>query len=278
MSQLIELLKIESYDMVNEFKKASIKGKGTPQEVADFREIYFHNFLSKYFPFPYRVTKGGIIDSFGNKSASIDCILCNPEHPYTVDNSGKFSVLLADGVDCAIEIKPDLSIKEELKRGLKQITTVKKLRRAKSPIIVKNKASQEEIEFSKTIPAFIFSLTAKSNIDDTVSEIIDYYKDNKVPLEEQVDYVIINGRGIVINYKYPELNRRYVPHGVKKYGYYYEAWEELTLAVFLLYINLTYGGIPTITTSILERYLYNLKPLNIARYNFEGFWDNKNFV
>jgi hypothetical protein len=192
MNELIELLRIESQDMVNEFKKASIKGKGTPQEIADFRELYFHSFMAKYFPFPYRITKGGIIDTYGNKSASIDCILCNPAHPYTVDNSGKFSVILADGVDSAIEIKPNISIKDELERGLKQIITVKKLRRSKTPILLNKNLSNAQIEFSKTIPSFIFALEAKSNIDDTVSEIIDFYKDNNISIDKQVDYVIIN--------------------------------------------------------------------------------------
>ncbi|WP_141503833.1 DUF6602 domain-containing protein [Paenibacillus luteus] len=273
MSDLIELLRIEGVDLSNEFKKASIKGRGTPQEIADFRELYFHSFLSKYFPFPYRIAKGGILDTYGNKSASIDCILCNPAHPYTVDNSGKFTVLLADGVDCAIEIKPDISNKEELIRGLKQIISLKRLLRSKSSIVVTSKATQDEIEYSKRIPSFIFSLKAKANIDDTVSEIIDYYRAEKVPLEEQIDYVVINGSGIIINHKISQTNMRYVPDGVKKYGYFYEQWDDLTLAAFLLYINLSYGAIPMITDSILERYLYNIPRVKASRYDFEGFWE-----
>ena len=57
-------------------------------------------FLEKYFPFPFRIVKGNIIDSHGNRSNSIDCIVLGPSHPYTVDPvNGKASVILADGVD-----------------------------------------------------------------------------------------------------------------------------------------------------------------------------------
>lgn len=47
MDDLIKLLKMESEDLTNSFKKASIQGEGTPQEIADFREGYFHDFIRR---------------------------------------------------------------------------------------------------------------------------------------------------------------------------------------------------------------------------------------
>ena len=63
MSKLLEILKIESQEIATSFAKASIEGEGTPQEVSDRREDIIHNFLEKFFPFPFRIVKGNIIDS-----------------------------------------------------------------------------------------------------------------------------------------------------------------------------------------------------------------------
>jgi len=134
-SKLLQLLEYEGPELATAFEKASIQGRGTPQEVAEHREGAFRNFISRYFPFPHRVSKGNVIDSLPNESASIDCIIINPSHPYTVDTYEKFTVILADGVDVAIEVKPDISVVEELHRGLKQVESVKRLWRKKTPLL-----------------------------------------------------------------------------------------------------------------------------------------------
>ena len=103
MNKLLELLKIESTEITASFQKASLEGEGTPQEVADRREETVKSFFEKYFPFPYRIVKGNIIDTYGARSNSIDCIVLNPSHPYTIDPSNnKASIIFADGVDYAI--------------------------------------------------------------------------------------------------------------------------------------------------------------------------------
>ena len=109
-SDFIRLLELEYKELKLGLSKASIEGKGTPQEIADRREELFHSFFIKYFPFPFRITKGNIIDSYNNRSASIDCVILDPSHPYTIDaKNNKASVILADGVDYAIEIKGTLA-------------------------------------------------------------------------------------------------------------------------------------------------------------------------
>jgi hypothetical protein len=171
-NKILELFKIDGFEMMTAFQKASIQGKGTPQEVADFRENYFNKFISNYFPFPHRITKGIINDSFGNQSDSIDTILIGPNHPYTIDNAGKFSLVLAEGVDAAIEVKPDISAKTELIRGLKQIESVKKLRRAKSPTLLVSNHPKHIREYAKTIPSFIFSIKANSDPINTAKNVL----------------------------------------------------------------------------------------------------------
>ena len=86
MNNLIKLLNSESDEINHLFEKAQIEGEGTPQEVSDRRENALTNFLKKFFPFPYRIAKGNIRDSFGKHSMSIDCIVLNPNHPYTTSD------------------------------------------------------------------------------------------------------------------------------------------------------------------------------------------------
>jgi hypothetical protein len=169
MDKLVDILKDEAVTLSREFKKASSLGEGTSQEIADFREHAVQAFLSRFFPNPYRVVKGKVHDSFGNgPSASIDCVLINPVHPHLIDSHKKFQVILADGVDWVLEVKPDLANAHEMQRALKQCISIKKLRRVKGPILIPQKNPQHVIEASKQIPFFLFTQKFKSNLKNTV--------------------------------------------------------------------------------------------------------------
>lgn len=191
MSDLMKLLQIESEELSSKFAKASIEGRGTPQEVADRREAAVHSLLAKYFPFPFRIAKGNIIDSFGGRSASIDCVILNPEHPHTVSDGNHFSVLLADGTDYAVEIKPDLTSKEEIDRALKQIASVKRLRRT---------SAGKPKEFSdQTINGIIFSNNTYSDVNILLSTILQYYIENRIKRIHQFDMLVVNKRFLIMN-------------------------------------------------------------------------------
>lgn len=267
MNDILQLLKYESEEMNQNFQKASIKGKGTPQEVSDLREGYFQEFIARYFPYPYRVTKGGITDADNNKSNSIDCILLNPCHPYTIDTGNKLSIILADGVECAIEIKPNITKNKELERALEQIKSVKKLKRTRSPIIGADLERKEYVEYSKQVPTIIFSIEAPKDIEKIIYNVIQYYKKNETPIEEQFDYIVINGRGIIANRKIEEI----VPDKDKKCGYYYEEWDELTLAAMLMYINMAFPPMPQLLNgNAMGNYLVkNIKPKKWGYISYE---------
>ncbi|MCV4290856.1 hypothetical protein OH708_23365 [Pseudomonas capsici] len=190
MSDLMKLLQLESEELSNKFAKASIEGRGTPQEVADRREAAVHALIAKYFPFPFRIAKGNIIDSFGGRSASIDCVVLNPEHPHTVSDGNHFSVLLADGTDYAIEIKPDLTSRDEIERALKQITSVKQLKR------LNNRSPNDP---STRINCIIFSNTTYANLDLLLDSIIKYYRANRTKRTHQFDMLVVNNRCVIVN-------------------------------------------------------------------------------
>ncbi|VVQ16913.1 hypothetical protein PS914_05929 [Pseudomonas fluorescens] len=191
MSDLLKLIQIEADEVNLKFAKASLEGRGTPQEVADRRESVIQLLIAKYFPFPFRIAKGNIVDSFGNRSASIDCIVLNPEHPHTVSESKLYSVILADGTDFAIEVKPDLTSQTEIERALKQIQSVKNLTRSRNRLPITGNPGK--------IHGIIFSNTTYTDIDLLLSYILEFYKIGNVKRAQQFDMLIVNNRLLLLN-------------------------------------------------------------------------------
>jgi hypothetical protein len=267
VDKLVDILKKEAVTLSQEFEKASALGAGTPQEVADFRENAFRTFLRRFYPNPYRVVKGKIHDSYSEGgSASIDCILINPVHPNLIDTQEKFQLILADGVDAAIEIKPDLANHNELIRGLKQGISVKLLRRIKGPILVERGKPYHVVEASRQIPFFLFTQKAKATLKDTVSEIQDWYIKESVPTENQVDAIAVQGIGILNNIKHQDFYNYgwQIPEN-DRVGWFLEKWGEATLAGFLLRIEMSFQSMATVQESILRRYLKGLKIEDLER-------------
>lgn len=262
-NKLIDILKIEALEIKTSFEKASIEGKGTPQEVADRRErILVKSFLEKYFPFPYRITKGNIIDKYGARSNSIDCIVLNPSHPYTIDpRNDSASIIFADAVDYAIEVKPDLANKIEIERALNQIRSVKKLKRKRHGLIFESKYSKEIIENAKHIPTFIFADKTYVEIRNLIAHIVNYYVDNNVPKNEQFDFIVINNRVILFNAR----KDSYISFGDYE-GILYSETKENTLAVFLLYMNKMPRSQAEMGENIIEIYLNDTFNDNLMRF------------
>ena len=260
--KIIDLLSIEADEIASSYRKASIEGLGTPQEIADRREECFRRFLTKYFPFPYRIVKGNIIDSHGNNSQSIDCVVINPSHPYTIDaKNERASIIFADGVDYAIEIKPDLSNKNEIERALKQIQSVKKLRRVKHGLIFENRYSFEQIECARTVPALIVADKTYANVKTLIENIYKYYKENNVPPIEQFDLILINNSYLIYNFR----KNMYVTNDYSEGIAYWEG-KEKCLAAFLYEINNFPHCEPLMSESIIKLYLKSIRPTTVKRF------------
>ena len=236
MDDLYQLLREDAGQLESAFRKASIEGKGTSQEVADFRENSVQEFVARFFPFPHRVTKGKVRDTYDAVSDSIDCIVCNPNHPYTVDTRGKFTLLFAEGVDAAIEVKPDIGSSAELLRGLNQGLSVKRLRRRNAPTLMRG---GWEFDRAHRVPYVIFAMRCKVNPLDTLNEIAAFYRSNATPQLEQADFVIVNGVGIFVNFTHDSMycwgNRESV---AVRTGWFFEAWGQDALAGFIWRLQL----------------------------------------
>jgi hypothetical protein len=166
---------------------------------------------------------------------------------------------MADGVDAAIEIKPDISIKAELYKSLTQATTVKKLRRVKGAILLTWDKTPEQLEHSKQIPSFVFSLKAKANIKDTIDEIRTFYKDNAIVKKDQVDYIVILERGLIVNHKYiADTPLRDTASGEKLTGFAFLEYGVDTLAAFLIALNRVPHASASMHGAIIEHYLKDI--------------------
>lgn len=265
MNQLLELLKIEGRQIVDEFKLASEQGEGTPQEIADFRENAVQSFIARYYPQSHIVSKGKITDLDGLQSNSIDCLILSPAHPHLIDSKGKFRIIFADGCDAAIEVKPNLARTDELHRSLLQCISVKKTRRSNTPFLVKSRQPAHILENSLYVPFFVFSVKAFP-IDRLFSEIAKYYRQEQIPVEHQVDGICIVGVGILKNIKHPELNAYGADFPVgSNSGWYFEKWGDATLLGFLLNLEYSYSSFPTMASSIMSRVLSRLGKTDIER-------------
>lgn len=250
MSDLFDFLHMEALEIKHFFEKASVEGRGTPQEVSDRREIAVRRFLERFFPFPYKVAKGNVIDSYGKRSASIDCLLLSPSHPYTISDS-QFSMIFADGVDAAIEVKPALNTVEEIERGLNQIRTIKRLTRVKSGVLKRN-VNQQEYETSKKIPSFIFANETYKDIRLLCEKIVDYYVREAVPVVEQFDFIVVVNPGFFL------MNSRknsYFTANRDVEGICYLETGDKTLASFLYWLNRLPQSELRLSSAVLSHYL-----------------------
>jgi len=162
----------------------------------------------------------------------------------------------------AIELKPDVSSKKELVRGLEQAASVKRLARKDSPLLGRH--SSELKELARKIPTFIFSLKAKKDPKNTADEILEYYEKNSTPVEERLDFLVINETGIISIYKHPDTSILQTDD----IGLFYEEWRELTLVAFVMKLHSVFHSTPTLSHPILRHYLGKEKPYEMFKADY----------
>ena len=269
MEDLTQIIRHDAQEVEYQFESASIQGRGTPQEIAEFREHALQGFLRNYFPFPYRIAKGGILDHTNERSDSIDCILINPVHPYTINRFEKFKVILADGVDAAIEVKPDISLSSELHRGLMQGLSVKALRRERTPLLLPQRRPQELIEYSLRLPYFIFAMRAKQNILNTASEVLSFYEREGVPPLDQADAIVVYGRGIMANFPIDGIFP-WSRTDMGTTGWFFEDWQADALVGLLFKLNHVVAAKASVGPPILRSYFRSLRLPRLTRVGNPG--------
>ncbi len=212
--RLLRHLRRLSRDILEDYKD-TIRS-GSPDEVAAFREDFFREIIGRFFPRTYRMAKGPIFDAHGCSSRSIDCVVCAPNHPLLLDSVGRVTTLLADGVHGAIEVKPDLTdlpdafganrksnSEPEIIRALRQVRSVKQLLRREPGLAIR--MSETEKRHRQRVPVYVVSF---KHVDllKLAKYVAHYYREKKVPLEEQLDHLAALNVGTLIVSKVPESN------------------------------------------------------------------------
>jgi hypothetical protein len=270
MAQIVDILRSESRTLVEEFTLAAAQGKGTAQEIADFREHAVQSFVRRFYPSSYVVSKGKVTDLDGNQSNSIDCLVLNPEHPHLIDSGGKFRLIFADGCDAAVEVKPGLNRLDELHRGLAQGVSVKKIKRSKSPLLMASQKPDHIIQHSLYVPFFLFAVEAFDS-QTLYEHVVKYYKDNAIPPELQLDGICVLNEGMLRHFTHSAFNPYGTSHAAGgKAGWCHEKWEDLSLLGFLLALDMAYGSVPRMTASVIGRVLRRASGTIMLRYVGDG--------
>jgi len=231
-----ELIKNESKRIWSEFIEISSEYK-TPEEVAHHREEIVRRFLERYLPSWFRFGKGEIIDSKGSRSGQVDIAVLGPYHPYTYDREKARGFFLAEGVLCYIDVKSDISDKEELERGLRQIQRVKKLER-KPTLGEQRYGSDYDWERLRRIPCVLFAFrsplgpTLKKNIEEALHRL-------RIPPEEAFDAIVVSDKGIIYNIKDSRDHLMIYSGEERRLGVVGCVYNEDTLMNFLLYLSYT---------------------------------------
>lgn len=228
---------------------ASNLWSGSPEAVATGRENALRDAIERFLPRSFATAKGKIHDLDGGQSASIDIVVLAANHPRFRDAEGQIDIILADGVHCAIEVKPDITDlpldfgasrqqPPELVRGLQQIASVKRLARRSDDMVL------------PPIPAYIVTGPVQ-DLRRLTDYVACYYRERSVPMSEQVDAIFALGFGAVLIIKDdgalpPRLR---VPATISaRYG-------EDTFAGLLLRIAKEQGPEPNLTSPLLRHYI-----------------------
>lgn len=172
--------------------------KGDRTNTSDSKEITVNEFIQSYLPADFQVKVRSKIYSRTQETNNIDCVVLAPNHPKLI--TPKREVILAEGVFCAIEVKPDISTlteKSEFLRGLIQMKSIKKIDRKVERIDMSALTGEPKPpKYYDKIPCGIFA-SKSSSIERTVSFVKKMIKEDKIGNEELPDLIVCLDKGVI---------------------------------------------------------------------------------
>ena len=158
--------------------------------------------------------------------------------------------LAAEGVDYAIELKPDLGNHAEIERALGQIRTVKKLRRVIDGLLTGRKNLSAPLrDLALRIPCILFAERTYRDTKHLIDKIVSYYKTNSVPIGQQVDMICIADGRLVINSS--ENTHFYLSTD----GFIFRNFGEDVLYYFLYFLLTMPQSTPRMKCDVLSHYI-----------------------
>ena len=236
----------------------------------DAKEYTVQDFISSYLTNDYRIQKGCIYNKTSH-SNNIDCVILAPNHP--ILTTPKRSVILAEGVYAAVEIKPDIYDKKEFSRGLEQVKSIKALeRKTYLPDLTKLLKTQPTPDFAKKIPCILFS--AKSlKPQDTVDFIKEKIKNGELTIYDLPDMIVTLDNGFYVFS--PDIKRTPFGNWFLKNTtgfsdttliHFCETTKAQTLTLFLLHLLNLPSPVLKNSDFILNEYIQEIPNIKLCGY------------
>lgn len=236
------------------------------KKTGDAKELSVKQFIESFFPQSFQVQKG-LIYSFDDNSQEIDCVLIAPNHPRLV--TPVRDIILAEGVHAAIEVKPDISTlteTSEFHRALKQVASVKKLKREVPQLFT------GYVNPNHSIPCVIFSKKSRS-IEDTTNYMIDQVRRGIFKSTDLPDLILSIDHGMIFHSPFAKdcmfNNFIAAQTEITSNNIFMEIpADEMTLALFIYILYSFTPPEPYITEPFLKKYLaqINTKSIILKQY------------
>ena len=255
------------------FKPTHEPFQNDKENTGNAKEYTVDEFISSYLTHEYRIKKGCIYNKTTH-SNPIDCVILAPNHPILI--TPKRSIILAEGVYAAIEVKPDIYNKVEFARGLEQIKSIKSLeRKTYVPDLTNILGTHPIPDFAKKIPCILFS--AKSlKPQDTVDFIKAKLKSNELTIYDLPDMILTLDNGLFVFS--PDIKRtpfgNYFLSNKTEFSettmlHFCETTKAQTLTLFLLHLLNLPSPILKNSDFILNDYLQELSDIKICGHKME---------
>lgn len=145
------------------------KGVSHPVTKGDATELNWVDWLDKYLPKRYSVTKGKVVDSNGIESEEIDLIIFDKQYSPFVFNYNGITYITSESVYAVFEIKQNLN-KANIEYSAKKAESVRKLYRTSAPIVYSTGINPPK----KLHKIFAGLLTTSCEWVDTSEKLLEY--------------------------------------------------------------------------------------------------------
>jgi hypothetical protein len=150
-----------------------------PIDKGDISEEKWIDFLDKYLPNRYSVSKGTIVDNNGNVSEQIDLVIYDNLYSPLIFNDRTRKYIPAESVYAVFEVKPEIN-KEYLEYAANKINSVRSLERTNTDVYHaggKYEAKKEEERF--TIIGGILGTRGWENFETKIKEYLPTFKEQQ---------------------------------------------------------------------------------------------------
>lgn len=195
MKSISKKMKIDYEELSQGLQHSGLKGDNRENIVKDFLEKYLHK--------RFGVVKGEIMATNGKTSKQQDVIIYDFGRCPLLYNEKEIQVLPVEGVYVVIEVKSTLDEKELIK-SIKNISSVKKL--PKKAFIDEKSVIEsficelgEKKNYFNTM-GILFAFSSKLTLKTLKKKLKEHYKKLKVPPKQQIDFIFILDRGLLIHF------------------------------------------------------------------------------